>query len=48
MTCERADIEAILKFRKESLAHLKIWSTAGLLHYCEVSVAGQKECQYMW
>jgi hypothetical protein len=45
---KETDIEAILKLTKDSLAHLKIWSTAGLLHYCEVSVAEQEECQRMW
>jgi hypothetical protein len=28
---KEADIEAIFKLRKDSLAHLKIWSTAILL-----------------
>jgi hypothetical protein len=41
---KEADIEAILKLRKDSLAHMKIWSAASLLHYCEVSVAGQEDC----
>jgi len=45
---KEADIETILKLRKDSFAHLKIWSTASLLHYCEVSVAEQEECQHMW
>jgi len=45
---KETDIEVILELRKDSLAHLKIWSTVSLLHYCEISVAEQEECQRMW
>jgi hypothetical protein len=44
---KESDIAAILKLGKDSLAHLKIWSTAMLLSYCKVSVAEQEECQQM-
>ena len=45
---KEADIEVILKLRKDSFASLKIWSAATLLNYCEVSGAEQEECQHMW